>query len=110
MKKVKFGNNEIFDHNGKIKKTRLYPMKRSNKNENINTISSNIIRNCYKKIICKFKYYYSKKILFYYYYKKIAFKYKLIVSKITDDDPITNELIQDVIDAYNDVILDEYYL
>ena len=31
-------------------------------------------------------------------------------SKITDDDPITNELIQDVIDAYNDVILDEYYL
>ncbi len=31
-------------------------------------------------------------------------------SKIFDDDPITNELIQDVIDAYNDVILDEYYL
>lgn len=31
-------------------------------------------------------------------------------SKIFVDDPITNELIQDVIDAYNDVILDEYYL
>jgi len=34
-----------------------------------------------------------------------------MLSKITDNDPITNELIQyDVIDAYNDVILDEYYL
>lgn len=33
-----------------------------------------------------------------------------MLSKIFDDDPITNELIQDVIDAYNDVILDEYYL
>jgi hypothetical protein len=31
-------------------------------------------------------------------------------SKIFDDDPITNELIQDVINTYNDVILDEYYL
>ena len=31
-------------------------------------------------------------------------------SKIFVDDPITNELIQDVINAYNDVILDEYYL
>jgi hypothetical protein len=31
-------------------------------------------------------------------------------SKIFDDDLITNELIQDVIDAYNDLILDEYYL
>jgi len=33
-----------------------------------------------------------------------------MLSKIFDDDPITNELIQDVIDAYNDVILYEYYL
>jgi len=49
MKKVKFGNNEIFDHNGKTKKTRLYPMKRSNKNEKIKTISRSIIRKYYKK-------------------------------------------------------------
>lgn len=33
-----------------------------------------------------------------------------MLSKIFDDDPITNELIQDVINTYNDVILDEYYL
>jgi hypothetical protein len=50
MKKVKFGNNEIFDHNGKTKKTRLYPMKRSNKNEKIKTISRSIIRKYYKKL------------------------------------------------------------
>ena len=31
-------------------------------------------------------------------------------SKIFVDDPITNELIQDVINTYNDIILDEYYL
>lgn len=110
MKQIKFGDNEIFDHNGKVKKTRLYPMKRSNKNEKNNIISRSIIRKYYKKIIRKFKYYYYKKIIFYYYYKKLEYKYRLIVSKLTDDDPITNELIQDVINTYNDVILDEYYL
>lgn len=31
-------------------------------------------------------------------------------SKIFVDDPITNELIQDVINAYDDIILDEYYI
>lgn len=31
-------------------------------------------------------------------------------SKIFDDDPITNELIQYIVNTYNDVILDEYYL
>ena len=46
----KFGNNEIFDHNGETKKTRLYPMKRSNKNEKIKTISRSIIRKYYKKL------------------------------------------------------------
>jgi len=110
MKQIKFGDNEIFYYNGKVKKTRLYPMKRSNKNEKNNIISRSIIRKYYKKIIRKFKYYYYKKIIFYYYYKKVEFKYKLLISKLTDDDPITNELIQDVIDAYNDVILYEYYL
>ena len=106
MKQVKFGNNEIFNYNGKIKKTRLYPMKRSNKNEKIKTIPRPIIRKC----IRKFKYYYYKKIIFYYYYKKLEYKCKLMFSKIFDNDPITNKLIQDVIDAYNDIILDEYYI
>ena len=106
MKQIKFGDNEIFYYNGKVKKTRLYPMKRSNKNEKIKTIPNPIIRKC----IRKFKYYYYKKIIFYYYYKKLEFKYKLIISKIFDNDPITNKLIQDVIDAYNDVILEEYYI
>ena len=85
-------------------------MKRSNKNEKNNIISRSIIRKYYKKIIRKFKYYYYKKIIFYYYYKKLEYKYRLIVSKLTDDDPITNELIQDVINAYDDIILDEYYI
>jgi hypothetical protein len=97
MKKVKFGNNEIFDHNGKTKKTRLYPMKRSNKNEKIKTISKSIIRKYYKKII------------FYYYYKKLKYEYELLFSKLTDDDPITNKIIQDIINTYNDIILDVYY-
>lgn len=43
MKKVKFKDNEIFYYNGKVKKTRLYPMKRSNKNEKNNIISRSII-------------------------------------------------------------------
>ena len=109
MKKVKFGNNEIFDHNGKIKKTRLYTMKRSNKNEKIKTISKSIIQKYYKKIIRKCKNYYYKKIIFYYYYKKLKYKYELLFSKLTDDDPITNEVIQDIINTYNDIILDIYY-
>ena len=108
MKKVKFGNNQIFDHHGKIKETRLYPMKRSNKNEKIKTISRNIIRKYYKKIIRKCKYYYYKKIIFYYYYKKLEYKYKLLISKLTDDDPIMDELIENLIDAYDDVIVDIY--
>jgi len=108
MKRVKFGDNEIFNYNGKIKKTRLYPMKRSNKNEKIKTIPNPIIRKYYKKISRKFKYYYYKTNIFYYYYKKLEYKYKLIVSKLTDDDPIMNELIQNLIDAYDDVILDMY--
>jgi hypothetical protein len=33
-------------------------------------------------------------------------KVKLLISKLTNDDPIINELIQDIID--DDVILDEY--
>lgn len=33
-----------------------------------------------------------------------------MISKITDDDPITNKLCQDIINTYNEVILDEYYL
>lgn len=102
MKQVKFGDNEIFNYNGKIKKTRLYPMKRSNKNEKIKTIPRPIIR--------KFKYYYHRKIIFYYYYKKLEYKCKLMFSKITDDDPITNELIQNLINTYDDVILDVYYI
>lgn len=64
----------------------------------INIISRSIIRKYYKKI------------LFYYYYKILEFKYKLLISKLTNDDPITNELIQNVINAYDDVILDEYYI
>ena len=35
-------------------------------------------------------------------------KVKLLISKLTDNDPIMDELIQDIIDAYDDVILDEY--
>tara|TARA_B000000477_G_scaffold16292_1_gene13860 strand:- start:663 stop:995 length:333 start_codon:yes stop_codon:yes gene_type:complete len=109
MKKVKFGNNEIFDQNGKKKKTRLYPLKRSNKNEKIKTISKSIIQKYYKKIIRKCKNYYYKKIIFYYYYKQLKYKYELLFSKLTDDDPIINELIQDIINTYNDIILDIYY-
>tara|TARA_B100001778_G_scaffold74576_1_gene59775 strand:- start:16384 stop:16716 length:333 start_codon:yes stop_codon:yes gene_type:complete len=109
MKKVKFGNNEIFDQNGKKKKTRLYPLKRSNKNEKIKTISKSIIQKYYKKFIRKCKYYYYKKIIFYYYYKKLKYEYELLFSKLTDDDPITNEIIQDIINTYNDIILDIYY-
>jgi hypothetical protein len=105
MKKVKFGNNEIFNYNGKIKKTRLYPMKRSNKKEKIKTIPGPIIRKC----IRKFKYYYYKKNIFYYYYKKLKYKCMLMFSKIFDDDPITNKVIQDIINTYNDIILDIYY-
>lgn len=74
-------------------------MKRSNKNEKIKTIPNPIIRKYYKKIIRKCKYY---------YYKKLEYKYKLIVSKLTDDDPIMNELIQDIINTYDNVILDVY--
>jgi len=110
MKQVKFGDNEIFNYNGKTKKTRLYPMKRSNKNEKIKTISGSIIRKYYKKISRKFKYYYYKKIIFYYYYKKLEYKCKLMFSKITDVDPIANELIQNLINAYDDIILDIYYI
>jgi hypothetical protein len=33
----------------------------------------------------------------------------LMFSKILDDDPITNEVIQDIINTYNDIILDIYY-
>ena len=106
MKKVKFKDNEIFYYNGKVKKTRLYPMKRSNKKEKIKTIPRRIIR--------KIKYYFSKKFIrkskYYYYYKKLEYKCKLMISKITDDDPITNKLCQDIINTYNEVILDEYYL
>jgi len=101
MKKVKFGNNEIFNYNGKIKKTRLYPMKRSNKKENIKTIPGRAIR--------KIKYYFSKKFIrkskYYYYYKKLEYKCKLMFSKIFDDDPITNKLIQDIIDICDNAIL-----
>lgn len=44
MKQIKFGDNEIFYYNGKVKKTRLYHMKRSKKN---NIISRSIIRKYY---------------------------------------------------------------
>ncbi len=73
-------------------------MKRSNKNEKIKTIPGPIIR----KFIRKFKYYYYKN-------KKLKYKCMLMFSKIFDDDPITNELIQDIINTYNDIILDIYY-
>lgn len=102
MKKVKFGDNKIFYYNGKIKKTRLYPIQRSNKNEKNKTISGNIIRKC--------KYYYKKKIVFYYYYKKLEYNCKLIVSKIIDDDPIVNKLLRSAIDCYDDAIHYLYYI
>ncbi len=75
-------------------------MKRSNKNEKIKTIPNPIIRKYYKKCIRKCKYY---------YYKKLEYKCKLMFSKIFHDDPIMNELIQDIINTYDNVILDVYY-